>query len=110
MGEHTVAVSDATFKSEVEDSKGIVLVDFWAQWCPPCRAIAPHLDAIASEMAGKLKVCKVDVDESPDAASRYEVRSIPCLIIFKDGREVDRSEGAKSKGDLTNWIKRHLTT
>jgi thioredoxin 1 len=82
----------------------VVVVDFWATWCGPCRMIAPALDEIATEMAGKVKIAKVDVDEAPEVATRFGIRSIPCLILFKDGKETDRIVGAQSKTQLKSWI------
>lgn len=92
-----VTITDANFTAEVGKSKMPVLVDFWATWCPPCKMIAPSIDALAKEMSGKAKIGKLDVDQNPITANQYRVQSIPTLIIFKDGKEVDRIVGAQSK-------------
>jgi thioredoxin 1 len=90
------AVSTADFDKEVLQSEVPVLVDFWAVWCGPCRAIAPTVDAVAEEYAGKAKVVKLNVDENPDIAGRYGVQSIPTLIIFKDGKKVGELVGGQN--------------
>ena len=104
MGAATVSVNDSSFDTEVEKHKGVTLVDFWATWCGPCLMLAPTLDQLATEMTGKLKVVKIDVDESPDVAARFGITSIPCLILFKDGQEAGRVVGAQSKTQLKTWI------
>lgn len=100
MGANTVEFTDANFDAEVLQSQQPVLVDFWAPWCGPCRQIAPMIDALASEYAGTIKVGKVNVDDSPQAAGQYGVQSIPTLMIFKGGEIVDRFVGAKPKSVL----------
>lgn len=90
-------ITDSNFADEVGKSKMPVLVDFWAAWCGPCRMVAPLIDAMAKEMSGKAKIGKLDVDQNPVIASQFRVQSIPTLIIFKDGKEVDRIVGGQSK-------------
>ena len=100
-------VSNATFDSEVLKSKEPVLVDFFAEWCGPCKAMAPALDQVAGEMAGKMKVVKVDVDQSGEIAQKYHIQAMPTLIMFKDGKEVDRHVGALvQKIKLEDWAKK----
>ncbi|MBA4016445.1 MAG: thioredoxin [Pirellula sp.] len=100
MGANTVEFTDSNFDAEVLKSQQPVLVDFWAPWCGPCRQIAPMIDALATEYAGSIKVGKVNVDDSPQAAGQYGVQSIPTLMIFKGGEIVDRFVGAKPKSVL----------
>jgi thioredoxin 1 len=105
---NATAINDATFESEVLQSKEPVLVDFWATWCGPCKMIAPALDEIASEQAGKLKVVKLDVDENGQTAMKFGVQSIPTLILFKDGQPAERMMGAMPKGAIMSKLQRHL--
>ncbi len=100
----TVAVTDANFESEVLKSDTPVLVDFWAEWCPPCKAIAPILEELSGEMSGKVKIAKVNIEESPQAPTKYGVRSIPTLIVFKNGEIVSQNVGAMAKPDLQKWL------
>lgn len=100
----TLKVTDATFDSDVLKSSAPVVVDFWAEWCGPCRQIAPALEEIAGEMQGKVAIAKVNVDENPEAAMKYGVRSIPTLLLFKDGEVVSTQIGAANKGRLQDWI------
>ena len=88
-----IAVTDSDFEQEVLESDTPVLVDFWAEWCAPCKMVAPFVDEIAHEQLGKMLVVKVDTDAAPEVALKYEIRSIPTLIVFKDGEEVERSMG-----------------
>jgi thioredoxin 1 len=97
-------VSDATFDAEVLKAQGPVVVDFWAEWCGPCRMIAPALDEIASAMGDKVKIVKLNVDENPQIASKYSVMSIPTLMIFKGGELASRQVGAAPKQKLQQWI------
>ena len=104
MAEGIVTLSDSTFDEEVKGASEPVLVDFWAEWCGPCKMIAPTLEEISRDYAGKLKVGKLNVDDNPDIARRFEVMSIPTLILFKDGEPVQRLIGAKGKGQLVQEI------
>ncbi len=100
----TITLTDKTFKSEVLESKGPVLVDFWAAWCGPCQIIAPTIVELASEFKGKAKVAKLDVDKNPLTAAEYHVHSIPTLLIFKDGGVVDQVVGAVPKSVLSDKL------
>ena len=101
-------VSDANFESEVIKSDLPVLVDFWAPWCGPCKAIAPILEKLAEKYDGKLKVCKVNTDESPETPGKFNIHGIPTLIIFKEGKEVDRNVGLAPEPVLSQKIEAHL--
>jgi len=108
VSENTKAVTDDTFETDVLQASGPVLVDFWAEWCGPCKAIGPALEEIAGELAGKLTVAKVNVDDNPVTPNSYAVRGIPTLILFKDGKPAATQVGAMPKGQLKNWIERSL--
>ena len=108
MAEATFTISDATFDEEIGSSSEPVIVDFWAEWCGPCKMIAPVLDEIATEQAGKVRVAKLNVDDNPDIARRFDVMSIPTLIIFKDGEPQKRLVGAKGKGQLLEELAEYL--
>ena len=100
MAEGIATLTDSTFDEEIGAAESPVVVDFWAEWCGPCKMIAPILEEIAGEQAGKVVIAKLNVDDNPDIARRFDVMSIPTLIVFQDGQPVKRMVGAKGKGQL----------
>ncbi|MDR7062200.1 MAG: thioredoxin TrxA [Sphingopyxis sp.] len=100
----TKAITDATFQSDVLDSDTPVLVDFWAEWCGPCKMIGPSLEEISDELAGKVVIAKINIDENPDAPGKYGVRGIPTMILFKNGEIADTKVGAAPKSALKGWL------
>ena len=100
----TSKTTDSDFSTDVLQSDKPVLVDFWAEWCGPCKAIAPSLEEISNEMANKLKVVKINVDENPTTSQAYSIRSIPALMIFKNGEKVSEKMGALPKSALESWV------
>ena len=101
-------VSDANFQAEVLDSDKPVIVDFWAEWCGPCQALMPLVEELSNEMGDKVKVVKINIDESPDAPTKYGVRGIPTLMVFKGGEVADTKVGGMSKSQLTEWAESQL--
>jgi thioredoxin 1 len=108
MSENVSTLSDATFDEEIAGSAEPILVDFWAEWCGPCKMIAPVLDEIAAENPGKIKIAKLNVDDNPEIARRFDVMSIPTMIVFKDGQPDKRMVGAKGKGQLLQDLSDYL--
>ena len=100
----TVSVTDATFAEEVTNSSIPVVVDFWAEWCGPCKQIGPALEELSNEMAGKVKIVKVNVDENPGSPAKFGVRGIPALFLVKDGKVVSNKTGAAPKAAIQGWI------
>lgn len=105
MSQH---VTDASFDAEVLKAEGPVLIDFWAEWCPPCHAIAPSLEELSLELAGQVRIAKLNIDDNPRTAIKYGVRSIPTLIIFKDGEPTALQVGAAPKSKLADWIRKSI--
>ncbi|MAR57202.1 MAG: thiol reductase thioredoxin [Rickettsiales bacterium] len=97
-------ISDAEFETKVLGADGPVLVDFWAEWCGPCKQLSPILDEVAGEMGDKVRVAKVNIDENPEAPTKYGVRGIPTMILFKDGKPVATKVGALPKSQLKEWL------
>ena len=100
----SVNVSDADFENEVLKSSETVMVDFWAEWCGPCKALSPIVDEVANELSGKMKVVKINIDENPNSPTKYGVRGIPTLMVFKNGELVDTKVGGMSKAQLNDWL------
>jgi thioredoxin 1 len=106
--ENIVEVTDSNFQTEILASKLPVLVDFWAVWCAPCRAIAPHVEALAKDYDGKLRVGKCDIDSNAEVATQYDIRSIPTLLVFKEGKVVGQVVGAVPRAKIEDLIKKAL--
>jgi thioredoxin 1 len=104
MSENTKAVTDDSFATDVLGAKGLVLVDFWAEWCGPCKAIGPALEEIGAEFKGQMTVAKVNIDDNPETPNAYAVTGIPTLILFKDGKPVAKKVGAAPKSALRQWV------
>src|ERR671932_390110 len=110
MSEHVREVSDSSFEQDVLQSNAPVLVDFWAEWCAPCRALTPTVDAVAEKYAGNARVVKLNVDENPSISQRYGIKGIPTLILFKGGKEEERVVGATSKEAISRMIDKHVNS
>ncbi len=107
MAQNTLPVTDSTFQAEVLNSSTPVLVDFWAEWCGPCRALAPKLEEIATEMSGKVRVVKMNVDENPQTPGQFGIRGIPAMLLFKNGQQVGELVGNHPKDSITEFLKTH---
>ncbi|MGQ0765711.1 MAG: thioredoxin [Gemmatimonadota bacterium] len=103
-----MALTDANFEAEIDKSNGVAIVDFWAEWCGPCRRVGPIVEELANEYAGKAKVAKLDVDANPKSTIRFNVRSIPAILFFKDGKLVDQVIGWAPKPALEAKLKQHI--
>ena len=106
--QNLLEVTDSNFETDIIKSSVPVLVDFWAVWCAPCRAIAPHVDALAAQYEGKIKVGKCDIDANPDFSAQYDIRSIPTLLVFKEGKVIGQVVGAVPKTKIEDLIKKAL--
>ena len=104
-----ITITDASFQSNVLESQKLTLVDFWAPWCAPCKALAPKLDAVLKELAGKFHLAKMNIEENSEVPRNYDVRSIPTLILFKDGKPIDRIVGNHSQEDIKSFIEKHIS-
>lgn len=108
MGQNTQAVTDASFAKDVMSASTLVLVDFWAEWCGPCRALSPKLEEIASEMSSQVKIVKMNVDENPQTPGQYGIRGIPAMLLFKGGKQVGELIGNQPKDNITEFLKSHI--
>ncbi len=100
----TKGISDSEFQEQVLDSTGLVLIDFWAPWCAPCKMLIPIIDQLSKEMKSTVKIFKMNIDKNPESASKFRVRSIPTLMLFKDGKRIDLKAGIYKKNKLAEWI------
>jgi len=104
MGENAQHIDDSSFETEVLQASGLVLVDFWAEWCGPCRQLGPVIEELAGSMADKVKIVKLNVDKAPNTPGQFGIRSIPTLILFKDGKQIDMKVGGLPKQALQAWL------
>ena len=104
----TTSTTDGSFDQDVLKSSGLTLVDFWAEWCGPCKALGPKLEQISDELAGKIKITKVNIDENPASPAKYQVRGIPTMILFKDGKMVEQLVGNYAKEAIVDAINKHM--
>ncbi|MFL6212087.1 MAG: thioredoxin [Pyrinomonadaceae bacterium] len=110
MSDYVNNVSDSSFETDVLKAEQPVLVDFWAEWCAPCRMLAPTVDAVAEKYAGQARVVKLNVDENPSVSQKYGIKGIPTLILFKGGKEEERVVGATSKDAISRMLDKHVNT
>ena len=108
MGTNTHAVTDSSFDTDVMKSSSLVLVDFWAEWCGPCRALGPKLEELAQEMSSQVKIVKMNVDENPQTPGQFGIRGIPAMLLFKDGKQVGELVGNQPKDNISEFIKSHI--
>ena len=104
----TIKISDDTFEEDVINKEKTILVDFWAEWCGPCKQIGPILEEISNEYNDKITIGKLDVDENPETPGKYQIRGIPTMLLFKNGELIDTKVGMSSKNDLTDWIDKNI--
>ncbi len=102
------SINDLQLEDKVLNSKGLTVIDFWAEWCGPCRQLLPIMEEVSKEMGDKVKIYKMNVDESPESAAKFGIRSIPSVFLFKDGKQVDVRVGLNSKETMVSWIKEHM--